>query len=621
MATQAFYRKWRSQTFAELVGQEHVTRTLLNAVRTGRVAHGYVFSGPRGVGKTSAARLLAKAVNCEASVDGEPCNECLSCRAISEGRAIDVMEIDAASNRGIDDIRDLREKVNFTPSELKYKLYILDEAHQLSGDAAAAFLKTLEEPPPHTVFVLATTEGHKLLPTILSRCQHLEFRRISLAAMVTRLRQVCAGEGIEAETAALELIARAANGGLRDAEGLLDQLVAYTGNRIDVDGVRAVVGVAGDEAAHLLVESLTERDLGAGMRLINQLIEEGIDPKHYRQEVVSYLRGLMLLKSGTDLAGLLDVTSETLGRMNELAPRLTGPQLLRCLRVFAAAEPPTRGVSLGQLPLEMAFFEAALALNGELPGAEARAELSAVSEAQAVRLTPTWRPTPARPAAAAEPPHETPIRNAPAASAPPRHGSPPSAPPAATASATPAPPIPAPRTTAAELPVTASPSGRTATRPAGAGGGDLALNELAARWPEIVERSAGLNRSVQALLRDVRPAGIVTGSARLGCKYQFHCDKLNDDRTRTGVEDLIAQVTGKRCRVTFVVDTGEATREVMPPADPFQAVMDDSLVKGAIGMGWRLKRIAKDGEVYYDAESQDDPAAAGAAGENPGGAR
>ena len=602
MATQAFYRKWRSQTFAELVGQEHVTRTLLNAVRTGRIAHAYVFSGPRGVGKTSAARLLAKAVNCEAAVEGEPCNCCSSCLAIAEGRALDVIEIDAASNRRIDDIRDLREKVNFAPSLLRYKFYILDEAHQLTGDAADAFLKTLEEPPANTVFVLATTEAHSIQATILSRCQHLEFRRISLAAMVGRLRQVCEGEGIEADATALELIARAANGGLRDAEGLLDQLVAYGGNHVDVDGVRAVVGVAGDEAAHLLVESLVSRDLAAGMRLINSLVEEGTDPKHYRLETVEYLRGLMLVKSGADLAGLLDVTTETLGRMSALAPRLTGPQLLRCLRVFAQSEPPPRGAVHAQLPLEMAFYEAALALSGELPAVEARVEPAPQPEVTP-RSAPA-RPSPPRPAPAPEAPSAAPATAAQPPTAP-RHE------PAARPDVGESLPSPTP-------PVVAARPDRPEPRSAS---GSLTIGQLAARWPDIVERSAGWNRSVQALLRDVRPAGIDVNGARLACRFKFHCERLNDERIRSGVEALIEQAAGHRCRVTFVLDSGETAREVVQPADPFQAVQDDPLVKGAIGMGWRLKRIAKDGEVYYDAESEDDPAATGAAGQDPGGTR
>jgi len=229
MASQVFYRKWRPQTLAEVVGQEPVTQTLLNALSSGRVSHAYLFCGPRGTGKTSTGRILAKAVNCLTNGKGEPCNTCCMCEAITGNRALDVIEIDAASNRGIDDIRDLREKVNYAPNQAHYKVYIIDEVHMLTKEASNALLKTLEEPPPHVIFILAT-------PTILSRCQRFDFRRISQADVVAKLSRICGAEGIRIELKGLQLIAKATTGSLRDAENMLEQLTAYYGSEIELGG-------------------------------------------------------------------------------------------------------------------------------------------------------------------------------------------------------------------------------------------------------------------------------------------------------------------------------------------------------------------------------------------------
>ncbi|MDD5082455.1 MAG: DNA polymerase III subunit gamma/tau, partial [Dehalococcoidales bacterium] len=218
MAGPVFYRKWRPQTLADVVGQEHVTQTLRNALSSGRVSHAYLFCGPRGTGKTSTGRILAKAVNCLNNGQGEPCNTCPLCQSITEGRSLDVIEIDAASNRGIDDIRELRERVNYAPNQARRKVYIIDEVHMLTKEASNALLKTLEEPPPHVIFILATTEAHRILPTILSRCQRFDFRHISRADVVAKLTQICQAESVNIEPASLRLIARGASGSLRDAE-------------------------------------------------------------------------------------------------------------------------------------------------------------------------------------------------------------------------------------------------------------------------------------------------------------------------------------------------------------------------------------------------------------------
>ena len=263
MASQSLYRKWRSQTFGDLIGQEPIVRTLKNALSNGNLAHAYLFTGPRGTGKTSTARLLAKTVNCAHPVDGEPCNKCQQCREITAGNSFNVIEIDAASNRGIDSIRDLREKVMMPPSTGKYKVYVLDEAHMLTNEAFNALLKTLEEPPGYAIFVLATTDVHKMLPTVLSRCQRFDFKRLTTRHIVEHLNFVAGQEHIKIERTAAELIARAAAGGMRDALSLLDQAIAYSGNEISMAQVQAMLGVADPRAVQKLISHVAQLDSAA----------------------------------------------------------------------------------------------------------------------------------------------------------------------------------------------------------------------------------------------------------------------------------------------------------------------------------------------------------------------
>ena len=264
LTSQVLYRKWRPRSFAELAGQEHVTTVLRQAVRQGRISHAYLFCGPRGTGKTTSARVLARTLNCLSPQDAEPDNQCAMCLNADLGRALDLIEMDAASNRGIDEIRNLRERVHFAPVEGKYKVYIVDEAHMLTEAASNAFLKTLEEPPPHVIFVLCTTEPHKILPTIISRCQRFDFRRLTTEIMVTRLRFLCEQEEIEADPKALEALARSASGSLRDAENLLEQMVVSYGGKVELPDVQEALGLTHSQAA---------RELGIGYATLKRLID------------------------------------------------------------------------------------------------------------------------------------------------------------------------------------------------------------------------------------------------------------------------------------------------------------------------------------------------------------
>lgn len=348
-----FYRKWRPQTLAEVVGQEPVTRTLRNAIATGRVAHAYLFHGPRGTGKTSTGRILAKAVNCLDNQTGEPCNRCEICQAFNEGRALDLIEIDAASNRGIDEIRALREKVGFAPHLARYKVYIIDEVHMLTEPAFNALLKTLEEPPPYVIFVLATTEVHKVPATISSRCQRFDFRRIPVEAMIKRLGQICETEGIEIEPSALRLIARAATGSLRDAENLLEQLLVYHGPRISLEQVHQELGIIDDLRIRELAEQILRRNLPAALATISRVAAEGLDLKAFNRGLVEYLHEVLAVKAGT--GEMLGLAPEELEERRSLARGVGLKEISQALKSFAQVD--FRFAPYSSLPLELALLD------------------------------------------------------------------------------------------------------------------------------------------------------------------------------------------------------------------------------------------------------------------------
>jgi DNA polymerase-3 subunit gamma/tau len=362
VGTEVWYRKWRPRTFAEVCGQEHVTRTLRNAVAQGRVAHAYLLCGPRGTGKTSTARVLAKAVNCAAPHAGEPCNACESCRAVNEGRALDLVEMDAASNRGIDDIRTLRDRVGYHPSAGAYRVYLIDEVHELTPQAFDALLKTLEEPPPHVIFVLATTDVHRVPPTIISRCQRFDLTRIRHADIVARLRFIAEQEGVHAEPGALDVIARAAGGGLRDAVNLLEQVVATFGPEVSEAQVRVGLGMVADERARALAVAAARGALAEGLALIGAVQEDGVDLRQFNREVVAQLRALLLLKSGAE-AGLDGFTVEARADLRAVADELDLRRILRALKAFSSAE--FRSEWQPALPLELALAEAVLAADAD----------------------------------------------------------------------------------------------------------------------------------------------------------------------------------------------------------------------------------------------------------------
>jgi DNA polymerase-3 subunit gamma/tau len=365
MTTQVLYRKWRPQRFADVVGQDAVTQTLSQAVAHGRLAHAYLFSGPRGTGKTSTARVLAKAVNCLGRIEGtgDPDGTCNICVAIEQASFVDLIEVDAASNRGIDEIRDLRDKVHFAPGQGVYKVYIIDEVHMLTDAAFNAFLKTLEEPPPHAIFILATTEPHRLPATIISRCQRFDFRRISIADVVGRLAQICEAEGVEAPPEVLRSVARAAGGSLRDATNLLDQLVTSYGNKLEPGAVRSLLGMAGEDRAVTLVKHLLSGNTAQALTLINALASEGLDLRPLHRMTVDFLRAVLLMKTG--VKDPMDLAKEVSQELSFMAQSVSLERVLRALKLFGQVS--LKYDQPSPLPLELATVE--LNLEPEAPAA------------------------------------------------------------------------------------------------------------------------------------------------------------------------------------------------------------------------------------------------------------
>lgn len=335
MDSGVLYRKWRPVSFSDVMGQEAIVQTLKRAVATGRVAHAYLFCGPRGTGKTTTARILAKAVNCpdRAELDGEPCGQCLICKGTDEGHFVDLIEIDAASNRGIDDMRSLREKVQFAPSQGSRRVYIVDEAHMLTVDAVNAFLKTLEEPPPHTIFILCTTEAHKLLPTIISRCQRFDFRKISSGHVVERLRQISVNEGVETPEDMLKLLARASGGSLRDAVNLLDQLMITSGGEVSPEEVREMLGMGDEAQAVQLAITLLQGQTTVALDLINQTTIDGKDLRSMYRMLLECFRVALLAKSRVHQA--TELSEEARATIVEALPGISLKRVLDALDIFS----------------------------------------------------------------------------------------------------------------------------------------------------------------------------------------------------------------------------------------------------------------------------------------------
>ena len=359
------YRKYRPQTFKDFIGQEYIIKTLTNAISRSMTSHAYLFSGPRGTGKTTLARLLAKAVNCQdrEGESSEPCNKCSSCIEIMEGQSMDIIEIDAASHRGIDDIRELKEGIRFAPTKSKYKVFIIDEAHQLTKDGANALLKTLEEPPEHAIFILATTEAHKMIPTIISRCQRFDFKRLTISEIVKKLERITKKEDIKIGSNGLELIASNSEGAIRDAEGLLNQLSTFyrdSQKEISVEDIKSLLGLIEIDVISKFIDFLYEKKMAEAITYLNEINNNGLDLEEFTKGLINYLRKVLVTKIiGEESSSkyLVNLTKEEIDHLQKQSKSFTNEELRSILNIFLEAQNKMKYSPIPQLPLELGIVE------------------------------------------------------------------------------------------------------------------------------------------------------------------------------------------------------------------------------------------------------------------------
>ncbi|HIM36662.1 MAG TPA: DNA polymerase III subunit gamma/tau [Dehalococcoidia bacterium] len=586
MTNQVYYRKWRPSSFAELVGQEHIATTLRQSVKQGRVSHSYLFCGPRGSGKTTTARIIAKAVNCLDLQDGDPCNTCVNCVQFNEGRFMDIIELDAASNRGIDEIRDIREKVNFAPVQGGRKVYIIDEAHMLTDAASNAFLKTLEEPPAHVIFVLCTTESHKILATIVSRCQRFDFRRIPSDLIYQRLSEIVDAEGDTVEPEALRLISRYAAGSLRDAQNLLEQLTVSYGDGVALHHVEDMLGVGHGDQWLELVKYLLMGNTSASLAAVNQASWGGTDLRQLHRQTLELLRAVLLIQWSSDQT--LDIPEHVASQLQELVTHLPSWRVVKAVKRWG--EVNMRYDFPSTLPLELAVVEIC----------EDQGQTVPVAAAQTAQPTTQSIPQ-AKPAARENPAKAPPVPTAPAVTPPVTESEPADSP---TEISKPAPAMAeqsiseqsgndtpdwaeAPSSDPASVPISdpAPVPGEVEPAPSTA-------SEYAAPWAATVKtlsRHKGKKYNLGALLRGCKAESISLDANTLVLPFTHMTnmermqEEMDDPTARGLVTQVISECFGQSYDLKITLAEGNGSSGANPKAS-----QTSPLVRAAMGMGARI---------------------------------
>jgi len=533
MSSKTLYRKYRPKNFSEVIGQQHIVKTLSNAIKNERLGQAYLFTGPRGTGKTSIARILAKTINCLDLKEAISCEKCVACQAISAGRSLDIIEIDAASNTGVDNIRELRETINLPPTSLKYKVYIIDEVHMLSTGAFNALLKTLEEPPAHVVFILATTEIHKVPETIISRSQRFDFTRLPITNIIEKLSLIAKQEDISIDASSLEMIAIAAEGGMRDAESLLGQIMSLEDKNITIKEVEEILGTTDRSFAHELTDLLADNNATAAIQKINTLATDGYDLQIFNKSLINHLRQLMLLKISSELKSSFsyEMTSEQLEKTLEQCDKIDLKKILNLINLFLEAQNKISSFILPQLPLEIAIIRATQKFP-EAPVQKPQEPTTENTRATQVTQSTQTAGAPLESTSQEANPQET---------------------------------------TTAEFPENSN----------------LSMDDIRMNWNKLLDQIKPINHSLQALLFSCQVFEVVGSQITFATPYDFYKEKLNDPKNRLTVETLLGKILESKIFIKTVTNK-EVGIENKPTSQPNEAQQvdgqQDSLLASAMEM-------------------------------------